>query len=235
MPPKYRNRKCSFKDSKCGEGGAGKLRNIFKTKCGGDDLKMEVRNRSQRNIVNNLEGVERGCKATNLLRKAGRDVLIKNISLFSLYKSISPFDRRITFIEWHPKYPEIIAAASKGGDILLWNYGTSAALQLMIRGKGAGGSVQGIKFHLQKEMEIYTTAIDGTVCAWNYLHKTCKILLQTNDYNKWYTGLDVCRSSGHLVAGDNFGFLTVLSPDGQKMWEARLHKNKITHAEYHPR
>jgi hypothetical protein len=59
---------------------------------------------------------------------------MKNISLFSLYKSISPFDRRITFIEWHPKYPEVIAAASKGGDILLWNYGTTVAQQLMIRG-----------------------------------------------------------------------------------------------------
>jgi hypothetical protein len=54
-------------------------------------------------------------------------------------------------------------------------------------------------------------------------------------YSKWYTGLDVCRLSGHLVAGDNCGFLTALSPDGEKMWEARLHKNKITHAEYHPR
>jgi hypothetical protein len=69
MPPKSRNRKCSLKDSKCGEGGAGTLRNVFKTKCRDDDFKMEVRNKSQRNIVNNLEYVKRGCKATNLLRK----------------------------------------------------------------------------------------------------------------------------------------------------------------------
>ncbi|XP_023721030.1 DNA damage-binding protein 2-like [Cryptotermes secundus] len=235
MPPKHRNRKCSLKDSKCGEGGAGKLRNVCKTKCGGDDLKIKVRNRCQHNIVNSLECVKRGCKATNLLHKAGRDVLIENISLFSLYKSISPFDRRITVIEWHPKYPEVLAAASKGGDILVWNYGTTVAQQLMIRGKGAGGSVQGVKFHPQKEMEMYTIAMDGTLCAWNYLHKTCKIFLQINDYSKWYTGLDVCFSGGHLVAGDNCGFLTVLSLDGRKMWEGRLHKNKITHAEYHPR
>jgi hypothetical protein len=69
MPPKYRNRKCYLKESKYGEGGAGKFRNIFKTKCGGDDLKTEVRNISQRNIVHSLEDVERGCKATNVLRK----------------------------------------------------------------------------------------------------------------------------------------------------------------------
>jgi hypothetical protein len=68
MPPKYRNRK-SLKNSKCGEGGDDKLRNVFKTKGGVDDLKMEVTNRCQRNIVNSLECVKRGCKATNLLRK----------------------------------------------------------------------------------------------------------------------------------------------------------------------
>jgi hypothetical protein len=60
--------------------------------------------------------------------------LIKNISLFSLHKSVSPFNRRITFIEWHPKHPEVLAAASKGGDILLWNYGQTVAQQLIIKG-----------------------------------------------------------------------------------------------------
>jgi hypothetical protein len=42
--------------------------------------------------------------------------------------------------------------------------------------------VQGIKFHPQKQMEIYTVAIDGTLCAWNYQNKTSKIFLETNEY-----------------------------------------------------
>jgi hypothetical protein len=89
MPPKYRNRKCSLKDSKCGEGGADKLRNVFKTKCGGDDLKMEERNRCQRNIINSLECVERGCKATNLLRKVCSSGRLESTGSFEIIVGVS--------------------------------------------------------------------------------------------------------------------------------------------------
>ncbi|XP_069683718.1 DNA damage-binding protein 2-like [Periplaneta americana] len=243
MPPKSKiNKKRTRKSSKRGETSSTELCKteyiISTIKCGDNDSgpsKTEEDSKPQRNIVNHLDFIQRGGKSTCKLHKACRDVLIKNIASLSLYKSESPFDRRITFIEWHPKHPETLAVASKGGDILLWNYGTTIYQQLMIRGKGAGGSVQAIKFHPQKQMEIYTTAIDGTVCTWNYLNKTCKIFLETNNYDKWYTSLDVCFSDKHFVAGDNTGQLTMLSLDGEKMFKARLHKSKITHAEYNPR
>jgi hypothetical protein len=35
---------------------------------------------------------------------------------------VTPFDRRVTALAWHPKEPTLCAVGSKGGDLLLWNY-----------------------------------------------------------------------------------------------------------------
>jgi len=44
------------------------------------------------------------------------------ISQFRVFKSVTPFDRRVTALAWHPKEPTLCAVGSKGGDLLLWNY-----------------------------------------------------------------------------------------------------------------
>ena len=43
---------------------------------------------------------------------------------FELYRTASPFDRRVTAMEWHPTRPNILAVGSKGGDIILWDTDT---------------------------------------------------------------------------------------------------------------
>ena len=39
----------------------------------------------------------------------------------AVYRVASPFDRRCTALEWHPKDKNILAVGSKGGDIIIWN------------------------------------------------------------------------------------------------------------------
>ena len=43
------------------------------------------------------------------------------ISNLSLHRVGSPFDRRVTALEWHPTRPNILGVGSKGGDIILWD------------------------------------------------------------------------------------------------------------------
>ena len=43
------------------------------------------------------------------------------ISNLSLHRVGSPFDRRVTALEWHPFKPNILGVGSKGGDIILWD------------------------------------------------------------------------------------------------------------------
>ena len=44
------------------------------------------------------------------------------VSQFRVFKSVTPFDRRVTALAWHPSEPTLCAVGSKGGDLLLWNY-----------------------------------------------------------------------------------------------------------------
>jgi len=36
-----------------------------------------------------------------------------------VYQTASPFDRRVTALEWHPTRPNVLCVGSKGGDIML--------------------------------------------------------------------------------------------------------------------
>lgn len=44
------------------------------------------------------------------------------LSHFTFRDATSPFDRRITCMEWHPTHPTTLAVGSKGGDIYLWDF-----------------------------------------------------------------------------------------------------------------
>ena len=47
--------------------------------------------------------------------------LARELDDLSLFRTATPFDRRVTALEWHPTNPEVVVAGSKGGDIILWN------------------------------------------------------------------------------------------------------------------
>lgn len=51
-----------------------------------------------------------------------QEPFIRSLSSYHFHGSSSPFDRRITCLEWHPTHPTTLAAASKGGDIFLWDF-----------------------------------------------------------------------------------------------------------------
>lgn len=81
-------------------------------------------------------------KINHKIKLCLKDSIISNIKSFKWYKAESCFDRRVTFIEWHPTDPKVLAVASKSGDIILWNYENPVDPTKMIKGSGAGGSIQ---------------------------------------------------------------------------------------------
>ena len=47
---------------------------------------------------------------------------IRSLSSYHFHSSTSPFDHRITCLEWSPVHHTTLAVGSKGGDIHLWDY-----------------------------------------------------------------------------------------------------------------
>eukprot|EP00092_Neocalanus_flemingeri_P106811 GFUD01137065.1.p1 GENE.GFUD01137065.1~~GFUD01137065.1.p1 ORF type:complete len:287 (+),score=105.99 GFUD01137065.1:81-941(+) len=84
----------------------------------------------------------------------------------------------------------------------------------------------------------YTASIDGTVARQLYSDKEGirrKVFLETNDWEKWYTGLDISFSSQLLVAGRNNGMVSLLSLEGEKVWDLKLHKTKCNFVQFSTR
>jgi len=55
------------------------------------------------------------------------------------------------------------------------------------------------------------------------------------NFSHWYTSLDVSFTGKVMLAGDNKGYVRILSVDGEQISQIRLHKQKVTHAEFNPR
>ena len=47
---------------------------------------------------------------------------MRSLASYRVHSTASPFDRRVTCLEWHPTLPTTLAVGSKGGDIVLWDY-----------------------------------------------------------------------------------------------------------------
>ncbi|XP_039540133.1 DNA damage-binding protein 2-like [Pimephales promelas] len=56
------------------------------------------------------------------LRQCLQEPFIRSLGAYQLHRTASPFDRRVTCLEWHPTHPTTVAVGSKGGDIILWDY-----------------------------------------------------------------------------------------------------------------
>ena len=147
-------------------------------------------------------------------------------SQFRLAKLASPFDRRVTALAWHPRYTRVCAAGSKSGDLVLWDTSKKVEGDMfkdMIKGRGPGGSVQSLVLDEVNPDRFYTACIDGMVAT------------QTNDWERWYTGLDISFTSSLLVAGNNRGMVSLLSLEGEKVWDLRLHKTKCNFVQFSTR
>ncbi|XP_067658160.1 DNA damage-binding protein 2-like [Haliotis asinina] len=162
--------------------------------------------------------------------------VVSMVSNMQLLRTGSPFDRRVTAMAWHPSNPNVLAAGSKGGDIYLWDIDNINNNDNFIHGIGPGGSIQALKFWPWDHNRIVTASIDGRVVVQDTDGRKTDVLSDTfNCYDFWYCSLDVSQARKVVVAGDNVGNTLMLSQEGKKIWSYRLHKGKVTHAEFSPR
>ncbi|KAL3861308.1 hypothetical protein ACJMK2_007344 [Sinanodonta woodiana] len=176
-----------------------------------------------------------GLKSRMELHKSVQCPVVSSLSEMTLYKTLSPFDRRVTALEWHPVNPNILAVGSKGGDIILWNVNHKKH-DKFIQGGGAGGSCQALKFWPWDSSHVVTASVDGTVTLYDFEGRSNQILADTmNSQDLWYCSVAVNTPLDLVAAGDNTGFLRLMHKTGEIVFNLQLHKGKITHTEFSPR
>ncbi|XP_060891477.1 DNA damage-binding protein 2 isoform X2 [Labrus mixtus] len=168
------------------------------------------------------------------MRQCLQEPFVRSLSSYHFHGATSPFDRRITCLEWHPTHPTTLAVGSKGGDIYLWDF-KAPAKKTFLQGMGAGDSVTDMKFNQLNPTQLFTSSIAGTTALRDFSGKTLTVFANTDTLNFWYCCVDVSVSRQMLVTGDNVGQLLLLSLDGQKIFGEKLHKAKVTHAEFNSR
>jgi len=192
------------------------------------------------NLLSIFHGYASGITKKTHYSRAANIPVIENVSKFGVSRLVTPFDRRVTAVAWHPHHPSLAAAGSKGGDIVLWNSNHNNAesqnhFKSMIQGRGPGGSIQSLKFDKFHHERLYTASIDGTVTRHDVSGNDTKVYLETNDWERWYTGLDISFTGRMLVAGNNRGYVSLLSLEGEKIWDLKLHKTKCNFVQFSDR
>ncbi|XP_031603341.1 DNA damage-binding protein 2 isoform X2 [Oreochromis aureus] len=168
------------------------------------------------------------------MRQCLQEPFVRSLSSYHFHGGSSPFDRRITCLEWHPTHPTTLAVGSKGGDIYLWDF-EAPAKKTFIQGMGAGDSVTDMKFNHLNPTQLFTSSMGGTTALRDFSGTTLTVFASTETLNFWYCCVDVSVSRQMLVTGDNAGQLLLLGLDGQKIFSDKLHKAKVTHAEFNSR
>ncbi|XP_068459334.1 DNA damage-binding protein 2 [Clinocottus analis] len=172
------------------------------------------------------------------MRQCLQEPFVRSLSSYHFHGAASPFNRRITCLEWHPTHPTTLAMGSKGGDIYLWDF-EAPAKKVFLQGSGAGDFIGGMKFCPTDCSQVYVASGEGTLTAQSFEGRTPTVLSRTDDCGHdhhnvcyWYCCVDVSVSRQMLVTGDNVGQLILLGLDGQKIFSDKLHKAKVTHAEF---
>jgi len=189
-----------------------------------------------KNIVSCLNNIILGNAPPKWQRQAINNPIINNIVRpMRVHKACCKFSGRVTSVTWHPFDPKVVAAGTKSGDIVLWNYEVDGG-KPRVQIEGNGGSIQQILFdETSNGYQAYTVSVDGTLNIHDFLNKTKKPYLESEDANTWYTSLDISVSGKVIVVGDNHGFVNQLTLDGENLWRQRLHDRKVTHIEFSPR
>ncbi|XP_035011994.1 DNA damage-binding protein 2 isoform X2 [Hippoglossus stenolepis] len=168
------------------------------------------------------------------MRQCLQEPFIRSLSSYHFHSSTSPFDRRITCLEWNPVHRTTLAVGSKGGDIHLWDYEVPTK-KTFIQGMGVGDSVTDMRFNQLNPTQLFISSMGGTTALRDFNGTTLTVFANTDIRNYWYCCVDVSVSRQMLVTGDNMGQLLLLGLDGQKIFSNKLHKAKVTHAEFNTR
>ncbi|KAM4899177.1 LOW QUALITY PROTEIN: DNA damage-binding protein 2 [Sylvia borin] len=168
------------------------------------------------------------------LRQRLELAFLRSLSSYCLFRRASPFDRRVTCLEWHPTHPSTLAVGSKGGDIILWDCEVLAKT-CFIKGMGAGGAITAMKFNPFNPSQLYTASVAGTTTLQDFNGHIVRVFTSTEDWDCWYCSVDVSASCRAVVTGDNVGNVVLLSTSGEEIWKLKLHKKKVTHVEFNSR
>uniref|UniRef100_A0A4X1VLG7 Damage specific DNA binding protein 2 n=1 Tax=Sus scrofa TaxID=9823 RepID=A0A4X1VLG7_PIG len=74
-------------------------------------------------IIRALHHYKLGRTSWPSLQQGLQQSFLHTLASYRIFQKAAPFDRRATSLAWHPTHPRILAVGSKGGDILLWNFG----------------------------------------------------------------------------------------------------------------
>ncbi|XP_077372861.1 DNA damage-binding protein 2 isoform X2 [Festucalex cinctus] len=169
------------------------------------------------------------------MRQCLQEPFVHSLSSYRYCTSNRSFSRRVTCMEWHPTHPTTLAVGSKCGEIELWDF--KHGRRVFINGNGPGDFIGGMKFCPTDLSRVYVASGEGTLTMQSFEDLSATILSKTEDFVlcSWYCCVDVSISRQMLVTGDNVGKLQLLGLDGQKIFSDKLHKAKVTHAEFNPR
>lgn len=174
--------------------------------------------------------------ARSYIENSSRERFLNTSQHWKVYKTASPFTRRVTCARWHPQYPDVVAFGAHSGDILLWHYDSPSVNDPVIKGVGMGyGCITEMRFHPDDPGYIYTSAVDGRFCLQDFEGRQSQVYLDTMEIAYWWCSFDISRNHGLIIVGDNHGNAALLDSDGRSIGTyKRLHKEKIKHLEFCP-
>eukprot|EP00071_Canis_lupus_P027621 XP_022261178.1 DNA damage-binding protein 2 isoform X2 [Canis lupus familiaris] len=184
-------------------------------------------------IVRALHHHKLGKAAWPSLQQGLQQSFLHSLASYRIFQKAAPFDRRATSLAWHPTHPSTLAVGSKGGDIMLWNFGMKDK-PTFIKGIGAGGSITGLKFNPLDTNQFFTSSMEGTTRLQDFKGNTLRVFTSSGTCNFWFCSLDVSARSRMVVTGDNVGHVILLNMDGRELWNLRMHKKKVTHVALNP-
>ena len=143
--------------SKKPSGKKGKTNKENKVDENGNKSESQIANFMPQNIFSVLQNLQHGGRARQSqgLEHCARSLMKNRLQEFQVYKSVTPFNRRVTAMAWHPKRPNLCAVGSKGGEIIIWNF-EKDEFEGIAEGIGPGGSIQKIMFDPNHHTRVYT-------------------------------------------------------------------------------
>ena len=168
------------------------------------------------------------------LRDHLKQRFVEDAATWTVHRSLSPFKRRVTAIEWHPVYHNVVAFASHGGDVQLWSYEDQSRSR-KLEGLGFGyGCITAMKFHPEEPRYVYTTSVDGRFCLQDMEGRQSSVFLDTQNISHWWCCVDFSRRYNVVFVGDNTGQAVLMDSTGETVICSykKFHKAKIKHAEF---